>query len=156
VLDYPLQLIVKIARTTGTVEVHAEADLTGTIWTTRGDRRKLEELSHSLASAIRTIGTDSNSKAHEDYRTHSSEPQNSHSRPETDWSILLRELGFTDRPTRWQEVEARYRELVRKYHPDRYASQNLPPEMIDAATYRFKQIVAAYETLKNLRDTHFS
>jgi DnaJ-domain-containing protein 1 len=48
----------------------------------------------------------------------------------------------------WQDVERRYKELVKKYHPDRYASQGLPKEMLDAAAHRFGIIVDAFESLK--------
>ena len=60
----------------------------------------------------------------------------------------LKELGFTGgRPT-WQEIQARFRELALKYHPDRYQSQNLPPEMLRVAEERFARISAAFEFLK--------
>ncbi len=42
-------------------------------------------------------------------------------------------------------IKRKYRELVRKYHPDRFASQNLSPEEMKKVNTRFQDIQKAYE-----------
>jgi len=44
------------------------------------------------------------------------------------------------------EITAKYRELVRQYHPDKVA--NLGPELRELAEQRMKEINAAYDYLK--------
>lgn len=48
------------------------------------------------------------------------------------------------------EIRARYRELISKYHPDKFAGLN-DPEFTRLAARKFEQIQGAYEELKRLR-----
>ena len=48
-----------------------------------------------------------------------------------------------------QELQGKYRELCRQYHPDRVAS--LAPEISELATEKFQEIQAAYEFIKQHR-----
>lgn len=47
------------------------------------------------------------------------------------------------------EVRARFRELAKHYHADRYAGQSLPPEVTTRMTQVLSQISRAYSTLTN-------
>lgn len=46
-----------------------------------------------------------------------------------------------------EEIKQAYRELVRKYHPDKYADSDLA----DLATEKMKEINAAYEEIQKMR-----
>jgi len=48
------------------------------------------------------------------------------------------------------EIRTRYRELISKYHPDKFAGLN-DPEFTRLAAQKFEQIQGAYEELKRLR-----
>ena len=48
------------------------------------------------------------------------------------------------------EIRARYRELISKYHPDKFAGLN-DPEVTRLAAKKFEQIQGAYEKLKRQR-----
>jgi hypothetical protein len=145
ILDYPLTVTVKLPYRVGRpIEVVAEADVTGTLWTSGADRRKLTALGASLASAIARASPDVGAADAKDRSHHDEATPN----PRNRVMAALAELGYESMPPDWQTVEARYRELVRKYHPDRYAAQDLPPEMMNAAVERFKRIAEAYELLK--------
>lgn len=50
------------------------------------------------------------------------------------------------------DITKAYRKLVNQYHPDKLVDKGFPPEMIQAATERFRAIRAAYEYL---RRSHF-
>jgi hypothetical protein len=52
------------------------------------------------------------------------------------------------RDARPQEISAAYRALARKYHPDRYAGQDAPREVIDYVSAMFRRITLAYSELK--------
>jgi DnaJ-like protein len=60
-------------------------------------------------------------------------------------------LGVSTADFKWEEVETRYRDLVKQYHPDKYASLDLPPEMTHAAEEKFKSVQNAFEYLKTHR-----
>lgn len=49
-----------------------------------------------------------------------------------------------------EEIRARYRELISKYHPDKFAGLN-DPEFTRLAARKFERIQGAYEELKRLR-----
>ena len=49
------------------------------------------------------------------------------------------------------EIKKRYRRLAMKYHPDRIQSQGLPPELIQAAESKFKEIQDAYDRIERAR-----
>jgi DnaJ like chaperone protein len=48
-------------------------------------------------------------------------------------------------------IKKRYRQLAMKYHPDRIQSQGLPPELIQAAETKFKEIQDAYDRIERAR-----
>ena len=48
------------------------------------------------------------------------------------------------------EVRARYRELISKYHPDKFAGMN-DPEFSRLAAEKFQQVQGAYEEIKRAR-----
>lgn len=49
------------------------------------------------------------------------------------------------------EIKKTYRTLIRKHHPDKLASQGLPPELMAQATEKMKRINAAYSTICKAR-----
>ena len=53
-----------------------------------------------------------------------------------------------DRTTEWPEVRAAYFALSKVYHPDRYASADLPPEVSDYLTVMSRRINLAYAALE--------
>lgn len=65
----------------------------------------------------------------------------------------LIELGFAESRVHWTSIEARFKTLVKQYHPDNYASLDLPPEMVHAAEEKFRQIKAAYDILRRARES---
>ncbi|MGF1650188.1 MAG: DnaJ family molecular chaperone [Hyphomicrobiaceae bacterium] len=52
----------------------------------------------------------------------------------------------------WSEVHAAYRDLVKLYHPDRFASVDLPPEVAAYLDAKAKQITLAFRLLKSARN----
>lgn len=50
-----------------------------------------------------------------------------------------------------QDIKRTYRVLIRKHHPDKLASQGLPPELMAQATEKMKRINAAYATICKAR-----
>jgi DnaJ like chaperone protein len=66
--------------------------------------------------------------------------------PDDDYLILglsqTAELG---------EIKARYRELVRRYHPDRHLAEGVPEEMLEIATRRLQTVNAAYARIMKRR-----
>lgn len=49
------------------------------------------------------------------------------------------------------DITTAYRKLVNQYHPDKLVDKGFPPELIEAATERFRAIRAAYEYLRRNR-----
>lgn len=49
------------------------------------------------------------------------------------------------------DVKKAYRRLVKQYHPDKLVSQNLPPEMMEKAKTRLREINGAYDRIKAAR-----
>ena len=50
-----------------------------------------------------------------------------------------------------QEIKARYRELVKRHHPDALVSKGVPPEFLIAAERRLAAITAAFEAIQTER-----
>jgi len=50
-----------------------------------------------------------------------------------------------------ETIKKRYKELVAKYHPDRFIGQDFDEEFIDLATKKFQDIQAAYEEIRKER-----
>jgi len=48
-------------------------------------------------------------------------------------------------------IRKRYRELVAKYHPDKFIGQNLDKEFIEFASKKFQRIQSAYERIRRER-----
>ena len=48
-----------------------------------------------------------------------------------------------------EEIKTAYRNLVKKYHPDRYA--NAPKEVQDQVSEKVKRINTAYDEIKKMR-----
>ena len=46
------------------------------------------------------------------------------------------------------EIKKAYRKLVNQFHPDKLVGQGMPPELVKAATERFRKIQTAYELLQ--------
>ncbi|MGC9372820.1 MAG: J domain-containing protein [Thermovirgaceae bacterium] len=51
-------------------------------------------------------------------------------------------------------IRKRYRELVAKYHPDKFIGQNLDKEFIELASRKFQRIQEAYERIRRERNMH--
>ena len=52
-----------------------------------------------------------------------------------------------------ETIKRRYRELVAKYHPDKFVGQDLDKEFIDLATKKFQEIQEAYDKIR--KERHF-
>ncbi len=52
----------------------------------------------------------------------------------------------------WDTVRAAYRALAKRYHPDRFAGLDLPPEVNDYLDAKAKQIGQAFQLLKSARN----
>lgn len=48
----------------------------------------------------------------------------------------------------WEHVQAAYRDACLKYHPDRFAGQNVPQHLIDLAVREFRERTEAYQRFK--------
>lgn len=51
----------------------------------------------------------------------------------------------------FEEIKKAHRRLMLKYHPDRLASQGLPPEMVELYTQKAQDIQAAFDLIKKAR-----
>lgn len=51
-------------------------------------------------------------------------------------------------------IRKHYRELVAKYHPDKFIGQNLDKEFIELASRKFQRIQEAYEKIRRERNMH--
>lgn len=50
-----------------------------------------------------------------------------------------------------EEIRKAYQKLVSQFHPDKLVGQGMPPDLVNAATERFKKIQAAYDFIKQKR-----
>jgi|LSQX01.3.fsa_nt_gb DnaJ-domain-containing protein 1 len=50
-----------------------------------------------------------------------------------------------------EEIKSKYRELLGKYHPDRFIGQKLDEEFIQLASRKFQEIQEAYEKIRRVR-----
>lgn len=50
-----------------------------------------------------------------------------------------------------EEIKKCYREMLGRYHPDKFIGQKLDPEFIKLAERKFQEIQEAYETLRRRR-----
>lgn len=51
------------------------------------------------------------------------------------------------------EIKKAYRKLVKEYHPDKLASENMPEDYVEFANNKIIEINEAYEYLKNLKES---
>jgi DnaJ like chaperone protein len=51
-------------------------------------------------------------------------------------------------------IRKHYRELVAKYHPDKFIGQNLDKEFVELASRKFQRIQEAYERIRRERKMH--
>lgn len=65
----------------------------------------------------------------------------------TELEDALKILGLQPNATP-EQVKSRYRELLYKYHPDRYESEDFDEEERDASTDKTREIIAAYEIIQ--------
>jgi DnaJ like chaperone protein len=56
-------------------------------------------------------------------------------------------LGVTEEMSD-EAIKKAYQKLVSQFHPDKLVGQGMPPDLVNAATERFKKIQAAYEYIK--------
>lgn len=54
-----------------------------------------------------------------------------------------------DKNATMEEIKRKYRELSKKYHPDLLSSKDLPPEVIELTSNKFREINEAYNILIN-------
>lgn len=52
------------------------------------------------------------------------------------------------------EIKRAYQKLASQFHPDKLVGQGMPPDLVNAATERFKKIQAAYEFIKKYRSIY--
>lgn len=71
---------------------------------------------------------------------------------DTDGFDPHRELGVAATAT-WDEIRQAYLDLSKRYHPDRYAGVDLPPEVQDYLAAMTRRINTAYRALEMPRDT---
>lgn len=50
-----------------------------------------------------------------------------------------------------EEIKKKYRELIAKYHPDRFVGMNLDDEFVKLASDKFQDIQSAYSSIRNSR-----
>ena len=63
-------------------------------------------------------------------------------------SSALMELGLGPKQNVWRLVREAHAALVHRYHPDVYASSNLPEELIRAAAQRLQRVNGAFGYLR--------
>lgn len=51
------------------------------------------------------------------------------------------------------DIKSRYRQLAKRYHPDRYAHSNIPPEVVALYAARFRELQLAYDLIQKARST---
>lgn len=93
-----------------------------------------EHAEREFSGLLEALQEASNGRSRSDY---ASEPS------DADYALFGLVRGAT-----WEQVQAAYRDACLKYHPDRFAGQNVPQHLVDLAVRQFKEITAAYQTLK--------
>jgi hypothetical protein len=95
------------------------------------------------------IAADLRNEYHEKARSKVSEDD--HTRDDG-WTTAsaLKELGLQPEQNVWRLVREAHAGLVRRYHPDVYASSNLPEELIRAAAQRLQRINEAFGYLRSV------
>lgn len=67
-----------------------------------------------------------------------------------DLAAALAVLGMAESASETEITQA-YRKLVNQYHPDKLIDKGFPPELMEAATDRFRTIRTAYEYIRKNR-----
>lgn len=84
---------------------------------------------------------------YEDFRGRGGNSSSQHHGPiDKCYAVLGCSLNSPD-----EEIRDAYKRLVKQYHPDRYISKGLPPDMMEYASNRFKELQDAYETIRQVR-----
>lgn len=50
-----------------------------------------------------------------------------------------------------EEIKKSYRELIARYHPDRFVGMNLDDDFVKLASQKFQEIQSAYEEIRKAR-----
>lgn len=61
------------------------------------------------------------------------------------------EILGVNKDASWDDIRRAHKKLMLKYHPDKLASQGLPPEMINLYTEKAKDIQAAFDLIKKAK-----
>lgn len=71
-----------------------------------------------------------------------------------EWTAVsaLEELGLRKEQNSWHLIREAHAALVRRYHPDVYASLSLPDELVRAAAQRLQRINEAFGFLRTLHN----
>ncbi|MBE6023050.1 MAG: hypothetical protein E7231_07435 [Cellulosilyticum sp.] len=59
-------------------------------------------------------------------------------------------LGLSEDAS-WSEIKRAYRKMVKEYHPDKLAADSVPPEYIEFANKKIREINEAYEYLEKVK-----
>lgn len=70
--------------------------------------------------------------------------------PKSELAHAYEILGVTA-DTSWDDIRRAHKKMMLKYHPDRLASQGLPPEMIKLYTQKTQDLQAAFALIKKAR-----
>ncbi len=62
-----------------------------------------------------------------------------------------RVLGCSPSSSTDGEIKKRYRELLGKYHPDKFIGQDLDADFVDLASKKFQEIQEAYDAIRSRR-----
>lgn len=65
----------------------------------------------------------------------------------SDRAAALAALGLSSSASEI-DIKKAYRKLANQFHPDKLIGQGLPPDLLEAATERFRRIQTAYESLQ--------
>ena len=61
------------------------------------------------------------------------------------------EVLGVDENASWSEIKKAYRKLVKEYHPDKLAADSVPPDYIEFANQKIRDINEAYEYLEKVK-----
>lgn len=81
-----------------------------------------------------------------DHRDFRGTDRGSANRREEYYKILGASVGTSD-----EEIKRKYRELVKKFHPDTIIAKGLPEEFVEFASQKFREIQEAYENIMKER-----